>query len=440
MKENMIKFSILTALLLSQTLLAAQNNAIETSGVSEKEWGIGAVVRTATIPYMESEYSKDTTVSSFIPFLYYKGEDFYIDGVEIGYHLYKTPSWATSIFTRLRFTDLPSDLQNDIQEDNYDPGLKFRYIFEKDNNVDLELMSDYDGNAYVNLAYEKKFDLGDFEIKPYAIGTYKSADFNSKYYGLNIHELDGGFDFTAGALMRYHVSGNFYLLGNIQTKFLSQTASDSEFVKERRQDEIFLGIGLFNDKNKPLKKELAMKPFIKLAHGFATPSNLNDILSGNREDDEYSNQLTSIFYGLPLTDTLFSLPIELYLTPGFAWHHSSEVQNNIQEYIIAFRAYYTILLPWRVRLGIAEGTSYVNELTYIEESELEEKDYRSSKLLNYLGFSVDLSLSDIFGEKVEGLWLGYDIHHRSAIFESASQFGRIKGGSNYTTLYLQYHY
>ena len=435
---KMKNFFLLTTIVLS--LSVAETNERQRVIYDEKEWGMGAVLRSATIPYIKSEYSKDTTVSSFIPFLYYQGENFYIDGVEIGYSFYKTEAWSTSIFTRLRFTDLPSDLQNNIQEDRYDPGIKFRYMFEKDHNLDLELMSDYDGNYYTNLAYEKRFDFGDFEIKPYAIGTYKSSDFNSKYYGLNVHNIDGGFDFTAGANMRYHVSGNFYLLGNFQTKFLSQSASESEFVKERRQDEVYLGIGFFNDKRKSLKSQLDMHPFIRVAHGFATPSNLNEILNGNKEEDEYNNKMTSLFYGLPLTDNLLSLPIELYLTPGFVWHHSSKVQDNIQEYVIAIRAYYTLPIPWRVRLGVAEGTSYVSDVTYIEESELEQKEYSSSKLLNYLGFSVDISLSDIFGENLEGLWLGYDIHHRSAIFESASQFGRIKGGSNYTTFYLQYHY
>jgi outer membrane protein len=67
-------------------------------------------------------------------------------------------------------------------------------------------------------------------------------------------------------------------------------------------------------------------------------------------------------------------------------------------------------------------------------------DKQSSKLLQYLGFSVDLNLGDIFGEKVEDLWLGYDIHHRSAVFENASEYGRFKGGSNYNTVYLQYHF
>ncbi len=38
------------------------------------------------------------------------------------------------------------------------------------------------------------------------------------------------------------------------------------------------------------------------------------------------------------------------------------------------------------------------------------------------------------------LWFGYSLHHRSSIFETSSAFGRIKGGSNYNTLYLQYHW
>jgi outer membrane protein len=38
------------------------------------------------------------------------------------------------------------------------------------------------------------------------------------------------------------------------------------------------------------------------------------------------------------------------------------------------------------------------------------------------------------------LWFGYSLHHRSAIFETSSAFGRIKGGSNYNSLYLQYHF
>ena len=431
---------VLTFFIAILSVLSAENNVTDISDIKEKEWGVGAVVRTATLPYIESEYTKDTTVSTLVPFLYYDDEAFYIHGTELGYRFYQTPSWDASALLRLRFTDLPSELQNDIQEDRYDPGVQFRYIIEKDHYVDLEAMSDYEGNYYLNAAYEKKFEFGDFELKPYVVGSYKSGKFNSKYYGLNTLDIGGGVDLSAGATVRYHLYDNLYLLGNLQTKFLSDAAANSPFVKERRQDEAFLGLGLFHNKNKPLREALDMQPFVKLAYGLGTPSNLNEILTGKKVKDEYDNSLASIFYGHPLTDNVFSFPIELYLTPGFVWHQSSEVQSNIPEYVVAIRAYYTFPTPWHVRFGVAEGVSYVDQITYIEESEMIRKEYRPSKLLNYLGFSLDLNLGDVFGEKLEGLWFGYDIHHRSAIFESASQFGRIKGGSNYTTLYLQYHY
>ncbi len=61
--------------------------------------------------------------------------------------------------------------------------------------------------------------------------------------------------------------------------------------------------------------------------------------------------------------------------------------------------------------------------------------------MNYIGVSFDINLGDIF--KVNALketWLGYSLHHRYSIFEKASQFGRIKGGSNYNTVYLQFDF
>ncbi len=92
-------------------------------------------------------------------------------------------------------------------------------------------------------------------------------------------------------------------------------------------------------------------------------------------------------------------------------------------------------------MGASEGLSYVNDIPYVEETQLGKKGYKPSNLLNYLDFSADINLGDITGgETMKHWWLGYGIHHRSAIFESAQHFGRIKGGSNFQTVYLQWHY
>ena len=83
----------------------------------------------------------------------------------------------------------------------------------------------------------------------------------------------------------------------------------------------------------------------------------------------------------------------------------------------------------------------MSNVTYIERVEMEEKGYRPSELMNYIDFSLDVNLGDIFNvNALKDAWLGYGIHHRSSIFESASQFGRIKGGSNYNSVYLQFDF
>ena len=72
---------------------------------------------------------------------------------------------------------------------------------------------------------------------------------------------------------------------------------------------------------------------------------------------------------------------------------------------------------------------------------MDRKGYRFSNLMNYIDVTADFSLGDTIGVKqMNNLYFGVDIHHRSSLFESASAFGRIKGGSNYNSIYLQYHF
>jgi outer membrane protein len=190
----------------------------------------------------------------------------------------------------------------------------------------------------------------------------------------------------------------------------------------------FFGVGFFNDKKNPVDT-LASKPYIRLAHGWGTESNLSEILSGNTEKDPYNNQLTSVFFGVPLADELFTLPIATYLTPGIAHHLASDVQDRSTEWVLAVKFYYTIKWPTPWRLGFAEGLSYVDRIPYLEAKDMQEKGYRPSQLLNFLDFSVDMDLGHLFRVGwMEDLWLGYSIHHRSGIFSTSSAFGRISGG------------
>lgn len=319
---------------------------------------------------------------------------------------------------RMRFFDIPKEYQNAIQGDTVDFGVKWHKEYRPGTYFDVELFSDLDGRAYGNIGNTWEFEYGDFEFKPSITAKIKSADFNSNYYALE--ELTGesikaGVEFNVNVVARYHVASNFYLLGSLGYTHLDKAAYDSQAISKRWNAEAFIGFGLFNDKTKAPKKPLDSKRYLRVSHGWATPSNIGDIFRGDSVKDEFNNQFTSLFYGIPLTDDLFGVPFSIYFTPGFVWHHSSEVQTTKQEYVMAIKAYYTFTWPTKWRVGAAEGLSYVSDVTYIERKEMIEKGYRPSKLMNYLDFSLDVDLGDLFNARaMDRWWLGCSLHHRSA--------------------------
>lgn len=434
-----MRFSITLSVFLFSIIFISNTQAQE-ANIQEKTWGLGVLIRNSTIPFN----TEADNVSSFVPMMFYQGDTFFLRGIEGGAHLYQQDDWQINAIGRMRFFDIPAEYQNQVQADTVDLGIQWRKVTNEKDYLDVEIFSDLEGNPYANISQSWYFQHNSWEFMPKVSARYKSADFNSYYFALEDitnESIGGGFEFNAKVETRYHVASNFYLLGSIGATALDKNAYEATVVDKRWQSEAYLGFAFFNDISKPKKTDLNNHGYLRVAHGWATPSNIGDILAGDTVKDEYNNQLTSIFYGLPLTDSLFSLPLDIYLTTGFAWHWNSEVQDSEQEYVLGIKLYYTIPWPVRWRVGLAEGLSYMSDVTYIERTEMEEKGYRPSELMNYIDFSVDINLGDIFRiNALNETWLGYSIHHRSSIFESASQFGRIKGGSNYNTVYLQFDF
>lgn len=411
---------------------------------SEQQWGIAAMVRTASIPFDTT--TGDQSVNTFIPMLFFSGDTFYIDGTEGGAHLWRDVSeqWQLNALMRLRFVDVPASKQNQLITDTLDAGLQAQYTINDEWRMNTELMADSDFRFHANLTFKGEYQSGDWQWSPYAKVRYKDADFNSYYYAMSefsSETVGAGVDVNVGMSARYHVISNLYLLGETSVTRLDDNAYQTNMVQDRYQGELFLGFGFFNDQARAPKSELNNHRYLRVAHGWATPSNIGEVFRFDAEKDPDNNQLTSLFYGHPLTDELFGLPLDIYLTPGIVHHWSSDVQSASTEYVAAIKAYYTFNWPTQWRFGVAEGMSYIDSITHIEGTEMERKDREPSKLLNYLDFSFDVNVGSLLGNTdLKRLWFGYSLHHRSAIFEKASQYGRIKGGSNYNTVYLQYEF
>lgn len=409
-------------------------------------WGVSAQFRVASTPYDLGQRGSSTT--SFIPLLHFENDYFFVDGLDAGYKAYEQGQWSFNAISRLRFIDLPEDLQHEYGSARMDLGGALGYQLTDATKTELELLSDSDGALHGNWRISTEYTGEDWWVKPSVTLRYKSAEFNSQYYAvedLTGERIGAGIDATVGVEGRYHLVSNLYLLGSTSLTVLDDNAYSSKAVDSHTQGEVYLGFGFFNEPKKTKRSDVKAKPYVRIAHGWGTISNMGDILlRWDVEKDEYNNQMTSVFYGHPLSDTLFGLPLELYFTPGIGHHWSSEVQGHSTEYIAAVKAYYTFQWPFQWRFGLAQGLSWVDRTTYLEYQDMivNKDDYTTaSRLLNYLDFSFDFNLGDAFNNSNwNDIWLGYTLHHRSAIFETAAQYGRMKGGSNYNMVYLQFDF
>ena len=339
-------------------LLATSAVSLPALSSSEQEWGIAAMYRTASIPFYTA--NDDSTVSTFVPMMFFENEHLYIDGIEGGVFLFdeSDSNWRTSAIMRLRFVDIPKSIQNAFEGDRVDFGGQIRYNFDENWRAEFEVMTDDEFQFHSNYRIAANYELGDWELEPSFTIRYKDADFNSTYYSFDEvtgEKIGAGIDANLGIKARYHVISNLYLLGETSITRLDSEAYNSQIVEDRYQGEVFVGFGFFNDKGKDRKSDLRNRPYLRIAHGWATPSNMGDIFKFNAEKDEYNNQLTSFFYGHPLTDELFGLPLDIYLTPGLVHHWSSDVQSSSTEYVMAIKAYYTFNWPTKWRFGVAEG-------------------------------------------------------------------------------------
>ncbi|WP_026957762.1 MipA/OmpV family protein [Aliagarivorans taiwanensis] len=410
------------------------------------DWGVAVSFRSATIPFNITEdlvpgVNDSEYVNDFVPMFYYHGEHVYMDGTELGAYLWKGDNSSVALMGRYRFFDIPKDLQNTIRKDGLDTGLKWTWRFADDTFLKADLLTDLESRFQSNLALSRHYRGNGWQLTPYANAKLKSSRFNSYYYGLSeATDIDAkaDIDWKVGLSGRYHLWQELYLVGDVGASVFGSNTRGLDTIDKSGQFESYVGFAFFGSE---LKKGNARLPsgYLRVAHNWGTPSNLGEMIEFDWEHN--SNQLTSIAYGHKLSDTLLSLPIEVYLHSAFAFHYASSDQSSKTEYVFAFKGYYTFNTPVRVRFGAGEGLSYISSLTYIEDEEMKEKEYEGSKFMNYLDFSLDLNLGDLFRKpQWESAWFGYNIHHRSAIFESSAMFGRIKGGSNYHGFHLQWHW
>jgi len=297
----------LSIILLFSGLFIYPSNTVAREIKEPKTWGIAVGIRSAKIPFV----TEDDRVNDLIPLIFYDETRFYVRGLSAGYRFFNKPKWEFNAIGRYRFFDIPAEYQNQIRGNAFDIGLQFRYKPKEFLNLDFEGLSDQHGRNHAITAINYHWDSGNWDLFPYAKLRWKSSEFSDTYYGLNRDSIGSAVDAIVGAEVRYHIYQNLYAIGKASVTLLDNDTYQSEFVNTRYQNDLYLGIAFFNDKTKAKRRSIKSKPYVRLAHGWATPSDVGELLAWDFQKDPYNNQLTSLFYGHPVADELFGVPFDI---------------------------------------------------------------------------------------------------------------------------------
>ena len=85
------------------------------------------------------------------------------------------------------------------------------------------------------------------------------------------------------------------------------------------------------------------------------------------------------------------------------------------------------------------GLSYAHSASMLELRDQARNGRSTSRLLNYLDPSIDVSVGDLLGlPSMKRTFAGVGVSHRSGIFGSSQIFGNVNGGSNYIYSYVEW--
>jgi outer membrane protein len=427
------------------------------------DWSLGTGFRYGMFPYVGEESEKD-----FIPLITYSGEYFFIDGTRSGFHLYNSEDWLIGTYVAYRFGGFNEEDSKGLDGMDRDDGVDGRFAitgktsaghFTLDAGADIR---DKSNGWDAQLSWGKTFESGNFLYRPWIGLTYEDQNLANYYYGVKsseataerpAYETDSALEWSYGIDTSYRLTQHDYIGLNLQYSQLDSTKLDSPIVEENG---LFYGFFSyryeFNDfRDDPAVSGSLFKDLTKgewywrVAAGRTTTANFNHLMRFQDmfDPEERDTGLASVFLGKKITDEFMWLSMKGYVTGGFVRRFEQGEQDDFNEYVLAFKAYYSNF-PWsdrvKTRVGLAEGISYAEHIPIVERENVERKNRSGSHLLNYLDWSWDVSIGDLLQKpSLRDCYFGWSVHHRSGVFGSSDFLGNVDGGGNVNTLYLQCH-
>jgi outer membrane protein len=417
--------------------------------------GLGIAVRAENSPYRGGGTRND-----LVPIYVYEGKRVFLEAYRVGLKLNETPESRLDVFVGYRFEGFPYDripaslagMSNRGSGVDLGLGYQNRQVW---GTLFGEVLHDAAGGSSgseVRLGYRYDWKIGKLQLQPQLTFAARDARLNNYYYGVRpseatatrlAYEPGSGVNTEFGLSAAYRLSARWRLLGGVSTTHWSSGVRASPIVEDRPQLAAQLGLAYDFSPNHDAWPE-GRPLIIKVLHGKSTDCDVAQVMllkctSTNTVDQ---TRVTSIEVGRPFIERLNGWPLDFVGYVGLLQHDERGLQENSWQANAYMKAYY-YGFPWservRTRLGMGVGVSYANRVPYDEMRDQLARDRSSSRLLNYLDPSVDISLGDLIGVKsMSETYVGLGVSHRSGIFGTSRMFGNVNGGSNYIYSYVEW--
>ncbi len=417
--------------------------------------GLGLALR-----FENSPYRGGGTRNDLVPLYIYEGKRVFLEAYRFGLKLDETPDSRFDVFLGYRFEGflydhIPASLAGMANRDQeVDLGLGYQQR-RPWGTLFGELLHDAAGGSNgteLRAGYRYDWTHGNLKVQPQLAFAARDRNLNNYYYGVRqseatavrpAYEPGRGINVEFGLSAVYRISERWRLLGGITARRFSSGVRASPIVQDRTQLAGLLGLAYDFSPDHDAWPE-GRPLIVKGLYGTSTDCDFAKVMllkcfSINTAD---RTRIAAVEVGRPFIERLNGWPLDFVGYLGALHHNERGLQENSWQFNAYMKGYY-YGFPWsqrvRTRVGLGTGVSYAERVPFVEMRDQIARARNSSRLLNYLDLSADVSIGDLVGAKsLRDTYAGLGVSHRSGIFGTSRLFGNVDGGSNYIYSYLEW--
>ena len=417
--------------------------------------GLGAMIRSERSPYKGAGVSYD-----LMPLYLYEGERFFLHPTRGGLKLSDNGRHRVDLFLDFRFEGfpygrIPASLAGmQTRQSTADLGVSYAYRTAW-GNLRAEFVHDalnVNKGDELRFGYSYDWNNGRWHLRPALTLMRRSARLNDYYYGVRADEATANRpEYIAGAgtgawlgvYGYYDISRGWRALGGLGVTRLDSQVRNSPIVRDGTAPTLFLGaaydFGSYHrafEANEPL--------IVKLLYGGSTDCNLNQTITLRCAsiDTVDRTRIAAVELGKPFITRVHGWPLDFAGYVSLLYHDENGLQDNSWQVNAYMKAFY-YGFPWservRTRIGFGVGASFAQRAPFVEVRDQARRDQNTSRLLNYLDPTIDVSVGDLIGSRpLKETYFGFGVSHRSGIFGASRLLGNVNGGSNYLYSYVEW--